>query len=154
MKKIFILITLFVYTLHAGEIKIEDQNSSDPIFMMPLKKYPKWLCEATLENGKKMQFISVKSMMQVYQHQEYFKRHKLLDTQIKNIYVQDYLNGRKVDASKAVYVFGSRIIGPHGDDLIPFESQDSAKLFMIKNGGTKILPFAKLTKGLIKYLDM
>jgi hypothetical protein len=116
MKKIFILITLFVYTLHAGEIKIQDQNSSDPIFMMPLKKYPKWLCEATLENGKKMQFISVKSMMQVYQHQEYFKRHKLMDAPIKNIYVQDYLNGRKVDASKAVYVFGSRIVVPHGDD--------------------------------------
>ena len=145
---------LFSGLLLAGEIKLLDQNATDPAYQMPLKKYPQWLCEATLINGKTIQFISVKSMMQIYQHQDYFKKRKVLDGDIDKIYVQDFISGKRVDATKAVYVFGSRIVGPHGDDLIPFSSEANARLFMMKNGGTKILPYAKLTKGLIRYLDM
>jgi len=130
------------------------QVKVDPAYEISLRKYPKWHCEATLKNGAKAEFISVKSMMQVFFHQEYFKKHELLAGEIKQLFVHDYLNGRKVEASKALYLFGSRVVGPHGDDLIPFESEANAKLFQMKNGGTKILPFAKLTKGLIRYLDM
>jgi len=43
---------------------------------------------------------------------------------------------------------------PHGDDLIPFVGESQAKLFELKYGGTKILPFHRLDKGLIRYLDM
>ena len=153
MKTLLLLILLFS-GLFAGEIKLTDKNTTDPVYILPLKKYPKWLCEAQLKNGKKIQFVSVKSMMQVYQHQDYFQRHKFIDDNISKLYVQDYISGRKVEAPKAVYLFGSRVVGPHGDDLIPFENKQNAKLFMMKNGGTKILPFEKLSKGLIRYLDM
>ncbi|RUM63583.1 MAG: hypothetical protein DSZ05_08440 [Sulfurospirillum sp.] len=152
--KILLLLILLFSGLFAGEIKLTDQNATDPVYILPLKKYPKWLCEAQLKNGKKIQFVSVKSMMQVYRHQDYFQRHKFMDDNISKLYVQDYISGRKVEAPKAVYLFGSRIVGPHGDDLIPFENEQNAKLFMMKNGGTKILPFEKLSKGLIRYLDM
>lgn len=152
--KIVIMIVSLMGLLLASEIKLVDQNSSDPVYILPLKKYPKWLCEARLKDGKQSQFVSVKSMMQVFYHQDYFKRHQLLSNDIETMYVQDYLTGDRVEAKQAVYVFGSRLIGPHGDDLIPFENEQKAKLFMLKNGGTKILPFTKLSKGLIKYLDM
>ena len=154
MKKIILTLLLCAGTLLAGEIKLADQNSTDPVYQLSLKQYPKWLCEAILENGKTMQFISVKSMMQVYQHQEYFEKHQLIESPIKTLYVQDYMSGEKIEADKAVYLFGSKIVGPHGDDLVPFASEERAKLFMMKNGGTKILPYAKLSKGLIRYLDM
>ncbi len=154
MMRILLLIILFYTGTFAGEIKLIDQNATDPVYILPLKKYPKWLSEAELKNGKKVQFVSVKSMMQVYQHQDYFLRHKLLDDNISKIYVQDFISGRRVPAQQAVYLFGSRIVGPHGDDLIPFENETNAKLFMMKNGGTKILPFSRLSKGLIRYLDM
>lgn len=152
--KILLLIILLFSGVFAGGIKLADQNATDPVYILPLTKYPKWLCEAELKSGKKVQFVSVKSMMQVYQHQDYFKRHKLLDSDIREIYVQDYLTGKKIPAKNAVYVFGSRLTGPHGDDLIPLENEEKAKLFMLKYGGTKILPFEKLSKGLIRYLDM
>jgi len=154
MKRDFLLLFLLSGLLLAGEIRLLDQNASDPAYQMPLKKYPKWLCEAKLKNGKTIQFVSVKSMMQIYQNQPYFKKHNVLDDDIETIYIQDYISGKRADATRAVYVFGSRVVGPHGDDLIPFVSEDNAKLFMMKNGGTKILPFQKLKKGLIKYLDM
>lgn len=152
--RILLLVILFFGNLLGGEIKLLDQNATDPVYILPLKKYPKWLAEAELKNGKKVQFASVKSMMQAYQHQNYFKRHKLIDDDIAEIYVQDFISGRRIPAKKAVYLFGSRITGPHGDDLIPFENEANAKLFMMKNGGTKILPFDRLSKGLIRYLDM
>ena len=155
MKKTILigLVALFGI-LNAGEIKLIDKNATDPAYILPLKKYPKWLCEATLKNGKKIQFVSVKAMMQVFYHQDYFKRHKFIDSDIKEIFVQDYLNGHKVNAKKAFYLFGSKIVGPHGDDLIPFETLQNAELFKMKNGGTKIMPYQKLSIGLIRYLDM
>jgi nitrous oxide reductase accessory protein NosL len=154
MKKIVLFIMISFNCLFAGDITIADENASDLVYVLPLKNFPKWLCEAELKNGKKVQFVSVKSMMQVFYHQKYFKRHNHIDDDIKTIYVQDYISGRKIEAKKAVYLFGSKLIGPHGDDLIPFENQENAKLFMLKNGGTKILPYEKLSKGLIKYMDM
>jgi len=154
MKKLLLVLLLCAGTLLAGEIELLDQNASDPVYQLPLKEYPEWLCEATLENGKTMQFVSVKSMMQVYQHQAYFIKHELMESPIKTLYVQDFMNGEKIDATRAVYVFGSKVVGPHGDDLIPLTSEERAKLFMMKNGGTKILPYQKLNKGLIRYLDM
>ncbi len=152
--KILLSVIIFCTTILANEIKLIDKNATDPVYILPLKKYPKWLCEAELKNGKKVQFVSVKSMMQVYQHQDYFQRHKFIDDNISKIFIQDFISGRKVDATKAIYLFGSRLVGPHGDDLIPFENKNNAKIFMMKNGGTKILPFTRLKKGLIKYLDM
>jgi len=159
MKKIILSILLcsgmsMAETSFSGKILLLDRNETDPVYQLPLNKYPKWLCEAELKNGKKVQFVSVKAMMQTYQHQKYFIKHHLLETGIKAMYVQDFISGQRVDASKAFYVFGSRITGPHGDDLVPFSSEQNAKLFMMKNGGTKILPFVKLSKGLIRYLDM
>ncbi len=152
--KIFIMIVALAGLLFAESIELEDSNASDPVYILPLKDYPEWLCEATLKDGKKIQFISVKSMMQVYYHQEYFKKHKFMSSDIDALYVQDYLSHKKIKAKTAVYVFGSKLVGPHGDDLVPLENDQKAKLFMLKHGGTKILPFERLSKGLIKYLDM
>ena len=127
---------------------------SDPAYNMPIDMQSKLLCEATLKNGKTAYFISVKSMMMVRLHQDYFKKHKLLEDDIQTLYVHDYLTGEKLEASKAVYVFGSRIIGPHGDDLIPVADETKAKIFEAKYGGTKILPYKRIDQGLIRYLDM
>jgi hypothetical protein len=159
MKKTIIGFLLLVGLLFAqvpftGKIILLDQNATDPIYQLPLSKYSKWLCEAELKNKKKIQFVSVKSMMKIYMNQEHFIKHGVLPAGIRSIYIQDYLSGKKVDATRAYYVFGSRIVGPHGDDLIPFATEENAKLFMMKNGGTKILPYARISKGLIRYLDM
>jgi len=154
LKKFILVVCLLSMSVFAGGIKLLDANATDIVYKMPLKKYPDFLCEAKLENGKTIQFISVKSMLQVYFHQEYFLKHKMIDAKIKDIFIQDYLNKTKKDAKRSIFVFGSHVVGPHGDDLIPFKDRYSAKLFKIKYGGTKIMSFDEITLGLIKYLDM
>ncbi|WP_458701015.1 nitrous oxide reductase accessory protein NosL [Sulfurospirillum sp. 1307] len=154
MKKIILVLMILTVSLFANGIKLLDEKAVDLAYQLPLKKYPNFLCEATLENGKVIQFVSVKSMFQVYFHQEYFLKHKLIDAKIKDMYIQDYLNKTKKNAKRSIYVFGSRVPGPHGDDLIPFKDKYSADLFKLKYGGTKTLPFDAITIGLIRYLDM
>jgi nitrous oxide reductase accessory protein NosL len=151
---VFVFGTVWAQEAFKTKITLTEHNATDAVYLLPLNKYPKWLCEAEFADKSRQQFVSVKSMMQVYYHQDYFLARKLIPAKIEKLYVQDYLTGEKVDARKAFYVFGSRIVGPHGDDLIPFSSEENAKLFMLKHGGTKILPFGKLSKGLIRYLDM
>ncbi len=158
MKILFTVFALLTMLLANEPAKWEVNKTKainlDMVYNLDLKKYPKFLCEAKLKNGKVVQFVSVKAMMQVYFHQDYFKKRKLLEANIDKMYVKDYLDGTKIEASKALYMFGSRLVGPHGDDLIPLKNQESAKLFKIKYGGTKLLPYSKITVGLIRYLDM
>ena len=156
MKKTVLFICLVSVLVSAEEPFTGNINAlkADPVYAVSLSKYPKWHAFALLQNGKTIEFISVKSMMQVFFNQAQFKKRKLIDDEIKTLWVKDFINGEKIEASKAVYLFGSRMVGPHGDDLIPFSSESNAKLFMMKNGGTKILPYSKLTQGLIRYLDM
>jgi hypothetical protein len=158
MKILFTMFALLTMLLANEPAKWEVNKTKainlDMVYSLDLKKYPKFLCEAKLKNGKVVQFVSVKAMMQVYFHQDYFKKRKLLEANIDKMYVKDYLDGTKIEASKALYMFGSRLVGPHGDDLIPLKNQESAKLFKIKYGGTKLLPYSKITVGLIRYLDM
>ncbi len=154
MKKILVIITLLTVVVFAGGIKLIHQDTKDMVYQLPLKKFQKFISEAKLKDGRVVQFISVKSMLQVYFHQKYFIDHKLIKTNISDMYVQDYLTGDIVNAKKAVYVFGSNLPGPHGDDLIPLKNRDMAELFKIKYGGTKVIKFSKLTVGLVRYLDM
>ena len=154
MKKFILIITVLALSLFAGQIKLLNKNAIDPVYQLSLKKYPAFLCEATLENGKTVQFVSVKSMLQVYYHQQYFIYNKFIDSNIKDMFVQDYITGKKINAKKALYVFGSKLIGPHGDDLIPLKDQASVKIFSIKFGGTRTMKFSKMSAGLIKYLDI
>ena len=159
MKKLIIALCLLGVGIQAEEsfgskVLLLENNATDLVYQLPLKQHQKWLAEVEFTNHQKMQFVSVKSMMQVYQHQDYFLKRNLIPAPIKQIYVQDFMTGERIEAEKAVYLFGSRIVGPHGDDLIPFASQERAELFKLKHGGTKILPFERLSKGLIRYLDM
>ena len=130
-------------------------NKLDPVYMIDIDKYPKFSTEMVLKNGKRLRFASVKAMMNYYFHPEKylgFGAHSKAD--VKKMYVKDYLTGEKIDAKDAWYVFGSHIIGPHGDDLIPLSNEISAKLFTKKYGGSRIMRIERFTFGLIHYLDM
>jgi hypothetical protein len=154
LKKILLIISLVTLSMFAGGIKLIHQDTQDMVYQLPLKKFQKFICEAKLDDGRVVQFVSVKSMLQVYFHQKYFLDHKLIKKGIQSMYVQDFLTGDMVNAKDAVYMFGSNQAGPHGDDLIPFKNIDMAKIFKIKSGGTRILTFKQLDVGLVRYLDM
>ncbi|WP_292655497.1 nitrous oxide reductase accessory protein NosL [Nitratifractor sp.] len=133
-------------------------NGLDPVYAIPLDKLPKFTAEMVLKNGKKIRFASVKAMLNFYYHPEKYPLYKVRSRKaVKTMFVQDYLSGEKIPLQKAWYVFGSRLMGPHGDDLIPLSSRTRAELFVKRYGGTKIMSFQEVGDkgyGLVHYLDM
>ncbi len=155
MKKFLsIVMVFFAMALTAGDLKVP-KDAKDPLFLWNVNKYGNFVCEMELKNGKKVYFSSVKSMMDFYYRPWFYEGYGAKTAKdIKKMLVQDYITGSVIDAKKAYYVFGSRLIGPKGDDLVPLMDENSVKMFEMKYGGTKVLRFDQITKGLIKYLDM
>ena len=154
MKRVILLTLVLIINLVADDNKTAQQKL-DPVYKLELDKYPKFSTELILKSGKKIKFSSVKSMINFYFHPEKYPEYGVGNrSEIDKMYVHDYLDGTRVDARKAWYVFGSRIVGPHGDDLIPFKSKSQAELFVKKYGGSRIMDADAVTFGLIHYLDM
>lgn len=154
MKRMMLMIVMLSIIVFAGKITLLNRRAIDIVYHVPLNKFPRFICEAKLENGKIIQFASVKSMMQAYFHQAYFLQKKIIIAKIKDMYVQDFLTGFAVNAKKAVYVFGSNIRQPNGDNLVPFKDIKEAKLFEKRYGGAAILKFKRISLSLIELLDM
>jgi nitrous oxide reductase accessory protein NosL len=156
----FLFLILLLSLSYSNENEVDStkniwQNRLDPVYLLDVKKYPRFSTEMVLKNGKKIEFVSVKSMMNFYFHPEKYPEYRVKSREeISQMFVKDYLSGEKIDAKDAWYIFGSRLIGPHGDDLIPLSSQTKVELFMKKYGGSRVLKIDKFTFGLIKYLDM
>ncbi len=157
MKKLLLVGLFLIFgamLVQAGDLKVP-KDAKDPLFQWNVNKYGNLVCMIELKNGKKAYFSSVKSMMDFYYRPWFYTEYGAkTDKDIKKMVVQDYITGKIVDAKKALYMFGSRLIGPKGDDLIPFANKASLEVFKAKYGGTKVLPFSRISKGLIKYLDM
>ena len=149
------LLTTTLYSKDTNSTKSNWKNRLDPVYLINVDKYPKFSAKMVLKDGRVIEFASVKSMMNFYFHPEKYPDYRVKDrTQVDKMFVKDYITGKEINAKDAWYVFGSRLIGPHGDDLIPLSSQTSVRLFKQKYGGTRVMRIDKFTFGLIKYLDM
>ncbi|WP_457597695.1 nitrous oxide reductase accessory protein NosL [Hydrogenimonas sp.] len=159
MRKTVLILLLAASWLVAGEtVWGETPNKLDPTYQIPVKKYPKFEADIVLNNGKKIRFCCPKSMLHFYfKPYHYPEFHVENRDQIAKMTVRDYLDGKEIDAKKAWYVFGSRLVGPHGDDLIPLATKTRAELFVKRYGGSRIMDFATVEQkgyGLVKFLDM
>ena len=68
------------------------------------------------------------------------------------IYVSDYYKLHKIDAKSAFFVIGSNVLGPMGNELIPFENEEDALTFAKDHFGKKIVKFDEITPLLVDKL--
>ncbi len=179
MRVILGIIAMFLFSsiyLSANEpyqMKVSKDERDNICGLQPYK-YPRWMSEIELINGKKLHFASVKCMMLFYFKNDRWSdlgikddKFKLKDGQvlahlrpqkreayIKAMRVTDYKTTRTIDAKKAYYVFGSRVISPIGDDLVPFQYEADAKEFIKEFGGSKILRFSDFKLNLFDLLNL
>jgi len=142
------------YYISNGEIK---QNSSHidvpkeskcPVCGMFVAKYPKWA--ALIEvNGKKHYFDGVKDMMKFYIFDGDFPYDR---SKIKKMKVTNFYTLEAIDAKDAFYVVHSKVLGPMGNELIPFKTKKEAQNF-IKDHGGEIIEFKDITPKLVMALD-
>jgi nitrous oxide reductase accessory protein NosL len=117
-------------------------------------KDPKWVAKIELRNGKKLFFVSPKSMLEFY-HQpgKWFDIGVKSEQDFKNILVTDFKTGLPVKAKGSFFIYGSNITSPAGDDLVTFSSYADAEAFSKKHNGKRILNFKEVSPALIRLLN-
>jgi copper chaperone NosL len=116
-----------------------------PVCGMFVAKYPSWLAQVYMNDGKTHFFDGVKDMMALYfEPQKYGS-----DSTVAEIYVTDYYTQNWIDGKKAFYVTGSDSLGPMGHELIPFDSMAAAEAFKKDHHGKEILSFDQINLDLV-----
>ncbi len=151
-----LIVMIFVTSASAKESMYASKDERDLACSLKPYKNPKWMSQIELINEKKLHFISVKCMMSFYYKNSKWDDLGIKDEKepIKALKIQDFNTLEIVDAKEAFYVYGSHIMGPKGDDLIPFKSEKDAINFSKDNGGKKILIWKDFKHNLFKLLSM
>lgn len=121
---------------------------------MKVYKNPKWVAKIELTNGKKIFFISPKSMFEFY-HQpgKWFDIGVKSEADFKDILVTDFKTLKPVKAKGAFFIYGTNVTSPAGDDLVPFDSYAAAEEFSKAHNGKRILSFKEVSDALIRLLN-
>ena len=137
-----------VYTLNY------DRNTTCLVRHFKVYKEPKWVAKIEVRNGKTVFFSSPKSMFEFYHRPgKWFDIGVKSERDFSKIVVTNYKNLKPIDAEKAFYVYGSRAISPAGDDLVAFDSKESAEQFSKEYGGKRIMKFDEISDALIRLLN-
>lgn len=113
-----------------------------PVCGMFVAKYDQWLAQVVVADQKPLVFDGVKDMMAYYFNSANYGGSADLSSAeiwVRNYYTLDYIDGRK-----AYYVIGSDVLGPMGDELIPFATSAEAENFKKDHTGTAILGFDEI----------
>lgn len=124
-----------------------DKDEKCPVCGMFVAKYDQWLTQIVVDDQRPLVFDGVKDMMAYYFNSEQYGGVGDLSAAeiwVRNYYTLDYIDGRK-----AHYVVGSDVLGPMGDELIPFATIREAENFKKDHNGAAILPFDEIEAELI-----
>ena len=138
---------------NSGEIIKVKKDEKCPVCGMFTYKYPKWVAQIFYKNHHHS-FDGVKDLMKFYFNPMKWGRYEnSKKEQIKNILVTDYYSQKAIDGTKAYYVIGSDVLGPMGNELIPFEQEADAKTFSSDHHGKSIVRFDKIEQKEVFKLD-
>lgn len=118
------------------------KNARCPICGMFVAKYPQWVAMLETED-QNFYFDGVKDMMRYY-----FKNNKKFD----KLFVSDYYKLHKTPAKEAFFVMGSNVLGPMGDELVPFANEAEAQNFARDHAGKRVLKFDEIDESILKGL--
>lgn len=139
---------LFSYTM--------DYDKETECLVRKTKIYedPQWISKIELANGKKVFFSSPKSMMEFY-HQpgRWFDIGVKSEEDFKEILVTDFDTLKPINAKGAFFVYGSNVISPAGDDLVPFATYEAATNFASSHNGKRVFTFNQISDALIRLLN-
>jgi nitrous oxide reductase accessory protein NosL len=126
------------------------QKSRCPVCGMFVAKYPQWLTQVNMSDGRTEFFDGVKDMMAYYFAPQQFGAPQGIT--VEEVYVKDYYSQEWIDGRKAIFVAGSDVYGPMGHELVPFVSQAGALNFFKDHHGSNIYSFSEITRDLIESL--
>jgi nitrous oxide reductase accessory protein NosL len=140
--------------LKMSKVNAVPKDQKCPVCGMYVYKYPRWVATLEVERNNartKLYFDCVKDLVKFYQNPSAWGKYKKI--KIVSVEVTDYYKQSPLDGKHAVYVANSDVLGPMGNELIPFDTLENAKVFRKDHGGSIIQKFENITPGIIKKLD-
>lgn len=153
MKKVILLsLAIVVFFLAVPFLQAAPVDQVDPqercaVCGMFVAKYQPWITQLVASGEKPVMFDGVKDMMAYY-----FKPSAYAgkgDVGGAEIWVKDYYSLKWIDGRSAYFVVGSDVMGPMGEELIPFDSADAAENFMKDHKGKEIMMFGDIRAEMI-----
>lgn len=114
---------------------------------MMVAKYTPWITQIHAAGEAVEMFDGVKDMMAYYFNPAAYNGGGDMST--AEIWVKDYYTLEYLDGREAFYVVGSDVMGPMGEELVPFSSQAAAENFLADHKGTQLLRFAEIEPEMI-----
>ncbi len=148
-----LLLLLFSLPALAGPAEPQPIQKDDrcPVCGMFVAKYRTWVAQIVFADGTHAAFDGPKDMFKYFLNPSKYTPNRTT-ADIAGLYVTEYYSAKPVDAKKLFYVFGSDVLGPMGDELIPLASQEKAREFMADHRGKGILTFPEVTLDRIEHL--
>jgi copper chaperone NosL len=123
-----------------------------PVCGMFVHKYPQWVTRVAMKDGTYFLYDGVKDMLKHYFNIAKYTPGKSAND-IESMTVMDYYDHGQIDAKSAYYVIGSDVLGPMGNELIPFKDESSAQEFMEDHKGKRMLSFQDMSMETINSLE-
>lgn len=133
-----------------GTSMVVPDHAKCPVCGMFVYKYPHWAASIQLKD-KTLYFDGVKDAMKFIMDPKTYGCSQ--DPQSATFMVTDYYHLKAIDGKQALYVIGSDILGPMGHELIPFETQADADVFLADHAGMTILSYSAIDATVIEDLD-
>jgi nitrous oxide reductase accessory protein NosL len=118
---------------------------------MFVAKFPNWAASVRFTDGTTSYYDGPKDMFTHYIDITRYTPGKH-QADIVTLSVREYYSLAPIDARTAFFVIGSDIIGPMGNELIPFQNEKDALAFKVDHKGKRVLRFNDITPQIIKSL--
>ena len=109
---------------------------------MMVAKYEPWITQLHAAGEEVVMFDGVKDLMAYYFNPAAYNGKG--DVAKAEIWVKDYYTLEYLDGRKAFYVVGSDVMGPMGEELVPFGSRQAAENFSEDHQGKQLLLFDEI----------
>lgn len=120
-----------------------------PVCGMLVYMYKDWGSKVEFNDGSTVYFDGPKDMLRYYMDIGKYTPGKA-KADVKGILVTEYYDLEPMDAKAAFYVLGSDVMGPMGQELVPFKSEAQAMGFMRDHKGKSILKFLEISPRIMK----
>lgn len=121
-----------------------------PVCGMFVSKYPEWIAAVRLPDGLWLYFDGAKDGFTFLKNPGKYRPRSGVPTAA---FVRDYYRLEWVDIHQAWFVQGSKVLGPMGEELVPFATEAGARAFIKDHAGKRLLRFGDVDTAVMKALN-
>ena len=123
-----------------------------PVCGMVVSKYPEWTATIVWRDGMAQHFDGPKDLFKLLLNLGRYAPARRRED-VTTVTVTEYYDLKRIDATKALYVIGSGVMGPMGHELIALNGPADAREFTKDHGGRRTLRFDEVDAALLARLD-